>query len=388
MWSINFNLLFRLLGASLFRSKNTHYRLTGKRVKVLIIFMVLFVLGMTMAWIGFLFDHIFFPRFRRQKVVKPVFIIGNFRTGSTLLHRIMAQDTNNFCSFKTWEIYAAPSISIRKFVRALLLIDSLVGNPLRRFSSRFEKNTFSPIHLHKMGLREPEEEEGMLLYIWNSFWIRYFFPVKEEFAQFDYFDKLIPASRRRRIMHFYKKCVMRQLYSHNGKKSLLSKNPCFTPKVQSLMETFPDAKFIYLARDPVETCTSKISWFAVWFHSFNSLLEKYPFKDETIELMKLWYSYPVEVLKSLPPSRALFISYDDFVKNPEKTVRTIYRSFGFSMSARFEKILNHETHRAKSFKSSRETTAESIGMSKKELKERFQEIDQYWQFDRLRSSRL
>jgi omega-hydroxy-beta-dihydromenaquinone-9 sulfotransferase len=385
MLSINFPLLFRQLFQAFFKTRGTHIRLTAKRLRFLLIFIILFFFAMTETWICFLLDYVFFPLFRRQPVKKPVFIIGNFRTGSTLLFRIMARDTRNFTSFKTWEIYVAPSLSQRKFIRGVLLLDSLLGRPIRRFLAFFDKKQLSSFRLHKVGLRESEEEEGILLYIWNSFWIRYFFPLPDQFAPYDYFDSLMPGPKRRRIMRFYRRMVQRHLYAHDHGKSLLSKNPCFTPKVQSLLETFPDARFIYLVRDPAETCTSKISWFSFLFNSFNSPLEHYPLKSETIEMMKLWYTYPVEVLKTLPKNQALILNYDDFVKNPETMIKFIYKKFNLPVTADFDQILAEETHRAKKFKSSRETTAESIGMSKKILHDHFDDIYDYYRrfrFDR------
>ncbi len=378
MLSINFTLFFRQLLKSFFRSRHTHYRLTVKRFSVLLAVMAVFFFSIAYHWLFFLLDAIFFSGFRRQKVEKPIFIIGNFRTGSTLLHRIMARDTTHFISFKMWEIYLAPSVSQRKFFRALLRLDALVGGPLRRFIGFFEKQGIGRNRLHEMGMRKAEEEEGMLIFIWHSFWNRYFFPMPEDTAPYDYFDSLMPRPKRRRIMRFYRRAVQRHLYYHDGGKMLLSKNPCFTPKVRSLMEVFPDCRFIYLVRDPVETCTSKVSWFAYWYNNFNSPLEPYPLKDETIEMMKLWYTYPVEVLKHLPKKRALIVNYDDFVKSPENMIRFIYKSFGMKITPDFDRVLVEETHRARSFKSSRETTAESIGMSKKILHERFEDIYAYY----------
>ncbi|HEQ71679.1 MAG TPA: sulfotransferase [Spirochaetia bacterium] len=170
---------------------------------------------------------------------------------------------------------------------------------------------------------------------------------------------------------------MRHLYAHGGQKTLLSKNPAFSPKIQSLIDTFPDARFIYLVRDPVETCTSTVSWFSVWFNNFSSPTEEFPYKDETIELMKLWYSYPREVLARLPRDRYLVIQYDDFVADPESTIIGIYKKFGVRLSPRFARTLKNETQKARHFKSSRETTAESIGMSKAEIRKRFADVAAY-----------
>ena len=52
-----------------------------------------------------------------------------------------------------------------------------------------------------------------------------------------------PARKRRRYNDFYRECVKRQLYLNGADKVHLSKNPTFSGKIESLIETFPDARF-------------------------------------------------------------------------------------------------------------------------------------------------
>jgi len=209
----------------------------------------------------------------------------------------MAKDLKNFTSYKTWEIYLAPSVAQRKFYRGLLLLDKFLGKPFTRIVNIFEKRNFSEVRLHKMGLREPEEDEGILLYIWSSFFTWIFFPVEGLTTTLHFFDEQVTLYRRRLIMKFYRECVQRHFYARNSDRAFLSKNPSFTPRIKSILEVFPDARFIYLYRDPVDTYTSTMSWFNVWFSSVLSPLEQYPFKNEVVELMKHWYSYPYEVFR-------------------------------------------------------------------------------------------
>jgi len=66
-------------------------------------------------------------------------------------------------------------------------------------------------------------------------------------------------------MNFYKECVRRQLYMNGGERIHLSKNPTFCGRVESLLEVFPDARFVVLYRNPQETIPSllklmKFSW--------------------------------------------------------------------------------------------------------------------------------
>ena len=44
-----------------------------------------------------------------------------------------------------------------------------------------------------------------------------------------------------------------------GKKYFVAKNPAFSPKIATLMEFFPDARIIYLVRNPLDMLPSTIS---------------------------------------------------------------------------------------------------------------------------------
>src|SRR6201996_3228665 len=48
-------------------------------------------------------DRKLYPRIAEQKIVKPVFIVGFSRTGTTILHDILAQDPANRAPL-TWEV--------------------------------------------------------------------------------------------------------------------------------------------------------------------------------------------------------------------------------------------------------------------------------------------
>src|SRR6185503_14067262 len=56
-----------------------------------------------------------YPEIAQQKIVKPVFIIGLGRTGSTILHDILAQDPASRAPL-TWEVTEAgfPPMDVRR----------------------------------------------------------------------------------------------------------------------------------------------------------------------------------------------------------------------------------------------------------------------------------
>ena len=103
-----------------FQTRGKNYRLTPKRFLILFFWLLLFIPSEIIYHLFLLLDEILFPGYRKTKVEKPVFIIGNPRSGTTFLHRIMDKDKQNFTSFQVWELIFAPSITQRKLIWALI----------------------------------------------------------------------------------------------------------------------------------------------------------------------------------------------------------------------------------------------------------------------------
>src|SRR5664279_1611006 len=105
----NFQLFWRMTVRSLFQSKNTFGELRPKRLKFLLIFYVVWPIFTAITWFFFLLDDLLFPGYKQQPIEKPLFILGNFRSGSTFLHRLLSRDMEMFTSLRTWDIFLMPS---------------------------------------------------------------------------------------------------------------------------------------------------------------------------------------------------------------------------------------------------------------------------------------
>ena len=81
-------------------------RWTPRRSLIVVAYLVLVPVFELFTWTGLLLDRVFYPRYRQQPVRSPVFIVGNFRSGTTFLHRLMAADRARFTTMKMWEILA------------------------------------------------------------------------------------------------------------------------------------------------------------------------------------------------------------------------------------------------------------------------------------------
>lgn len=202
--------------------------------------------------LGFLADEVLFRRYRSISVSKPVFIVGVPRSGTTFLQRLLAEDTR-FTSLTLWECVLAPSISER-YVWSFM---ARLCSPLRRGLSRLRWQAFD--QRHPLGWTEPEEDFLLLFYRGACFLPALICPNADTYWRLAFFDEAVGAKERKSIMGFYHRCLQRHLYFHGSDKRVLSKNPSFTPMIDSLQTQFPDARFIACARKPSEALPSQLS---------------------------------------------------------------------------------------------------------------------------------
>jgi hypothetical protein len=141
--------------------KSDAFILSFKRIAVIGGISCLLLLSITWNYCGFFLDEVFYPHWRNTFISKPVFIIGNARSGTTYLHRAMAED-NRFCSFRTWELLFGLSITFHKLILFLYYMDGLLGSYLSRLISNIETLLCGHVAIHRIGLNEFEEDEWLM----------------------------------------------------------------------------------------------------------------------------------------------------------------------------------------------------------------------------------
>ena len=141
-------------------------------------------------------------------------------------------------------------------------------------------------------------------------------------------------------MVFYKSMLQRHLYA-TGKKYFVAKNPAFSPKIETLAEFFPDARIIYLVRNPLDMLPSTVSWINYARRVFTEPEEKYLYLDEILSLTQYWYRHPLQFLDFYPSPRHLILKYDDLVQRSEHVIRGFYEQFGYPDKPGLDGIIAH-----------------------------------------------
>ncbi|MBI5933602.1 MAG: sulfotransferase [Chloroflexi bacterium] len=376
----NFKLFWRMAYRSFFQWKNTPARLTRKRFIFLALFYLVWPIGSLFHWLGFFLDDIFFPAHKTQPIEKPLFLLGNFRSGSTFLHRLLSRDATTFTSLTIWDIYLAPSVTQKKLTQFVFRLDARLGGHLNRALRAFDKRTLGKFRIHPISFFQPEEDENILFHNWSSYFVSYLFPFMDEMPRYHYFDESIPAEERRQIMAFYKSMLQRHLYA-TGKKYFVAKNPAFSPKIETLAEFFPDARIIYLVRNPLDMLPSTVSWINYARRVFTEPEEKYLYIDEILGITQHWYRHPLRYLDAHPSPRHLILKYDDLIQRPEQVIRGFYEQFGYPDKPGLDGIINQAVQETLSFRSDHFYSYEEMGFTRQQIVEMYRDIFERFEFE-------
>ncbi|MBI3160733.1 MAG: sulfotransferase [Chloroflexi bacterium] len=378
----NFALFLRLSWAALFKSAHTPARLTPKRLRVLFWWYLLIPFHNLTTQLCFGLDYLLFPAFRRQAVTAPIFIIGNFRSGSTLLQRLLARDRENLTAMQLWEIYVAPSLSQRHFWLALGRLDArwLDGRLTERLK-RANDRLLGSIQMHSVSLWEPDEDEGVMGQTWDTAFYLFPFPFFDVLPAYWRFDTDIPARRQRKILRFYRGILQRHVWFHGGKR-YIAKNPAFCTKVEALRREFPDAVFIYLARNPIDTVASKMTFFSYIWRIFGEPEETYPHRDFSLGLIAHWYRYPLSRLDAMPPEQRIILRYDDLISDLGGTVRQVYERLGLPIAPGFHEIIDDTVARQRDYESVNRYSLAEMGLTVADIVAQFADIFDRFGFDR------
>ena len=258
------------------------------------------------------FDGLVYTFKTKPKDVKPpVFIIGHGRSGTTLLHNLMCLDpeagyTTTFQSVFPNNMFAFKWLF--KGIMKMLIPDS------------------RPVDNVKLHVDYPQEEEFALGNETHfSFYNWWYFPLRtREIANEFLLDKTTKPSDWKMWKSNYQRFVNRGLLNTNGSR-FISKNPPHTARIPQLLEMYPDAKFVYIHRNPYEVVQSTQAF-------YQGVLPTTQVQDiePNVLLDDILYVYSEMITKYekdkalIPEGNLVELEYSDLVQNPVQEIESLY----------------------------------------------------------------
>lgn len=344
-----------------------------RRLRFLFLFAVVFPWLFVVGQLTLALDHLLFPGFRKVELRKPVFIVGQPRTGTTYLYRLLAQDSDTFVTFRLVD-FLFPSITLKRLAAATAAIDRALGGFGLGLLERVDRD-FLPdfAAIHRVGFLLPEEDEYLLYHLMCSGTMWLLFPGVERFRRLLFLDSEAPPAERRRVTARYEALAKRHLYQRGAHRILLSKNPWFTGKIESLAEAFPDARFVKLERSPLEAIPSAASMLHFSWHNTGALPPRALGVERVIEIFTAYDRHARRCFAALGPERSHALRFRALVSAPADEVGRLLARLGVPVSPAMGTILASEGTRQQKRKSRHRYGLAEWGLDEAWVRERFPE---------------
>lgn len=197
-------------------------------------------------------DHLLHPEFRRQRLDRPIFVLGHPRSGTTFVHRFLLH-SGEVCAFELWEMLL-PAITARRWLARFVL----------RLAP-FSPGRYHSAEAHEAGVRDVETDDAMAFFhfldggfLWSYFWAwqdRWGSPLSRR-VFLEPGDRSQPGQSA--LFRFLEQAWRRNL-TYKRKPRIVVKSSLMSLRPEELVARYPDCRILYLVRDPVEAVPSGLS---------------------------------------------------------------------------------------------------------------------------------
>ena len=251
----------------------------------------------------------------------PVFVMGLPRSGTTLLFNLLSLD-ESYRSPQYWEI-----MNPFPFAKTLKEKDKKIKKVNRDL--KIAKTLIPKLKsLHTIRAETPEECEQIATMNVRSFVYLCMADVPE------YVDYLKDCNFNS-VFEWHKKFF--QVLELNGRpQRWLLKDPSHIGHLPEILHTYPNAKFIHIHRDPIESVGSFCSLTKNIRSAFSKKVSSEDIGATVIDFWMHNLNKGIEYRKNIPSHNIVDISYQDFIKSPLDNIKNSYVHLGFDMTTKTE----------------------------------------------------
>jgi len=270
-------------------------------------------------------DRKLYSEIAEQKIVRPVFIIGFPRTGTTILHDILAQDPDSRAPL-TWEVtFPSPPPEAATFHTdpRIALTASLLPTP----ETETERDRQFKA-MHPMGAELSQEcvvmmGEAMCTPLFHN---QFRVPSYEDWVDLEADWSHVYRFHERQLQHLQWRAPQRDRW--------VLKTGAHLWGLEHLLRTYPDARIVFTHRDPVKSVTS--------YASLTSLVRSTGSDDvDRVEVARDWtprlgraidHALAVRAAKDYPDAIFYDMHFSDFVADQFAVVSDIYQALELPMT--------------------------------------------------------
>ena len=265
------------------------------------------------------------PGIAAERIERPIFITGLPRSGTTFLHRLMMVDTRNRAPLVWQTIFPYPERGIR-----LGAPDRRVAQVARQLRA-FEFLAPAFRALHPLDASSPQECGEINAHVFRSlrFDSNYHIPSYRAWLDSD-IERHLPAYRfhQRFLQHL-------QHQAPAAGSQWVLKNPEHLFALRAIKAVYPNARLIFVHRDPVKVLLSVARLTEVLRRPFSRRVDPIVIgRDESARWLD-GANRMIEVGDDVGlPEPVCHVHHIDLVTDPVSTVEQVYRHFGMQLPER------------------------------------------------------
>ena len=313
-------------------------------------------------------DHLIYPRHRKQAIDRPIFIIGNPRSGTTFLHRLLL-GAGGMAAFELWEMLF-PAITARK----------LLGRIVPRLD-RLSPARYHPSDVHDTSLRGIETDDVLwfIRTLDGPFAWAYFLAWQDtwgsELSRREFGIEGVTARDEDRFFRYHEACWRRSL-TYRRANRILAKTSMLTMRLEAVLRRYPDCKLVYVIRDPVEVIPSGMSLLAGVLENAYDVWNRTREEDQRRWLENL-YQASGEMLRSfheaqsaglIPERNLCVVRYSDLIQDLEPTMKRILDFIEVEPTPAFVEEVRAQAERQRNYKSRHQHSPEKFDLDPERIR--------------------
>ncbi len=265
------------------------------------------------------------PEIEDERIEKPVMIVGQGRTGTSLLLNVLSQDPDNG-SLRHWEcMYPCPPPEKENYFS-----DPRIAKA-DRLVEQWNRVNPEVVSCHEFNALVPTEASHALTL---SFTHGAFLALVGQ-------SPTHTAYSEKRGMESglaYQKRLLKLLQWKNPRKHWILKSPDAILYMPALLKAYPDMNFAWTHRDPLKAAGSVVNMYGncMYIRSDRPLVPGILDLMLSGDLAAVLLNQPIEWMESgvVPKERVCNIKFLDLESDPVAEVEKMYRQFGMTMTER------------------------------------------------------
>jgi hypothetical protein len=342
--SINFDVSsrFPLINISLFEFTRRVFLAGGISLKGIFLILLYYLRIIPSLPLEFLQFLVYGQQIDRTVISKdPVFILGHYRSGTTYLQKLMVSD-HQFGFLTNYDSL---------FPNSNLLFGTRMQHLFQGIINFFKiKNPF--FHQRIVLLSEPDEEDNYLMNkgsVYSAYWGLIFPKCWLEWLNGS--SQFLNQEYCNGWKKEYLKTIKYATFKSKGKQLVL-KSPPNTERIRLLLQLFPQAKFIYICRNP---CHLYYSTKNMWERA---ILKNYSLQQiSDIELDKIIFEHFIYLTEQyqkekvlIPNGNLVEITYEELRADSFRTIQKVYTELGLPDFELATKDLLHQLEMEKDYR--------------------------------------